>query len=41
MKELQAKGIEVEPVFIDSITGDKYTFFADPDGLPLELVEHV
>ncbi|MEC0230224.1 MULTISPECIES: SMU1112c/YaeR family gloxylase I-like metalloprotein [Paenibacillus] len=40
VSELQSKGIEVEPVRIDPITGNKYTFFADPDGLPLELVEH-
>jgi glyoxylase I family protein len=40
VKELESKGITVEPVRIDPITGDRYTFFADPDGLPLELVEH-
>ncbi|PZD95801.1 VOC family protein [Paenibacillus sambharensis] len=34
---LQNKGIEVEPVRIDPVTGRKYTFFKDPDGLPLEL----
>ncbi|OCT11932.1 hypothetical protein A8709_29150 [Paenibacillus pectinilyticus] len=28
-------------VRIDPITGNRDTFFADPDGLPLELVEHV
>ncbi|MBP1963509.1 SMU1112c/YaeR family gloxylase I-like metalloprotein [Paenibacillus aceris] len=39
VKELESKGISVEPVRIDPITGDRYTFFADPDGLPLELVE--
>ncbi|MBD0381163.1 SMU1112c/YaeR family gloxylase I-like metalloprotein [Paenibacillus sedimenti] len=41
VRELLDKGINVEPVRIDPITGQKYTFFADPDGLPLELVEHV
>jgi glyoxylase I family protein len=40
VEELTKKGIAVEPVRIDPITGQKYTFFADPDGLPLELVEH-
>lgn len=40
VQELNDKGIMVEPVRIDPITGQKYTFFADPDGLPLELVEH-
>ncbi len=36
---LQARGIAVEPVRIDEYTGRRYTFFADPDGLPLELYE--
>ncbi len=36
---LLARGIAVEPVRIDALTGRKYTFFADPDGLPLELYE--
>ncbi|TXK86079.1 VOC family protein [Paenibacillus sp. N3.4] len=40
VKDLESKGIAVEPVRVDPITGDLYTFFADPDGLPLELVEH-
>lgn len=37
--DLKARGIEVEPVRIDELTGARFTFFADPDGLPLELVE--
>lgn len=37
--ELSQKGIETEPVRIDSFTGKKMTFFKDPDGLPLELHE--
>lgn len=37
--ELKAQGIEVEPLRIDEITGQRFTFFADPDGLPLELYE--
>jgi len=36
---LEAKGIAVEPVRIDELTGKPFTFFADPDGLPLELYE--
>jgi glyoxylase I family protein len=32
-------GIEVEPIRIDEFTGKRYTFFADPDGLPVEFVE--
>ena len=37
--ELKAHGIEVEPLRTDEITGQRFTFFADPDGLPLELYE--
>lgn len=36
---LASKSIECEPVRIDSFTGEKMTFFFDPDGLPLELHE--
>jgi len=36
---LEAAGVAVEPVRIDELTGARFTFFADPDGLPLELVE--
>jgi glyoxylase I family protein len=32
-------GIDVEPIRIDEFTGKRFTFFADPDGLPLELYE--
>ena len=37
--ELNALGIETEPVRLDEVTGKKMTFFADPDGLPLEIHE--
>lgn len=37
--ELESKGVVVEPVRIDEHTGKRFTFFADPDGLPLELYE--
>jgi glyoxylase I family protein len=37
--ELEEKGISVEAIRIDEYTGRKFTFFADPDGLPLELYE--
>ena len=37
--ELEALGIACEPIRIDAYTGTKMTFFADPDGLPLELHE--
>jgi glyoxylase I family protein len=36
---LNQKGVITEPVRIDEITGKRFTFFADPDGLPLELYE--
>ena len=36
---LEARGVAVEPVRIDEYTGRRFTFFADPDGLPLELYE--
>ena len=37
--ELSEKGITCEPIRTDAYTGRKMTFFADPDGLPLELHE--
>ena len=36
---LGALGIVVEPIRVDGYTGRRFTFFADPDGLPLELYE--
>lgn len=39
VKELNARGIETEPVRLDDYTGKKMTFFQDPDGLPLEIHE--
>ncbi len=36
---LQTKGVDIEPIRIDEYTGKKITFFADPDGLPIELYE--
>jgi len=36
---LQRYGIAVEPIRTDEFTGKRFTFFADPDGLPLELYE--
>jgi glyoxylase I family protein len=38
-KELNAKGVETEVIRIDEFTGKKFTFFNDPDGLPLEIYE--
>ncbi len=39
VKELEALGIPCEPVRTDTFTGEKLTFFRDPDGLPLEIHE--
>lgn len=36
---LNAKGVITEPVRTDPHTGKLFTFFTDPDGLPLELYE--
>lgn len=36
---LEAAGVAVEEIRTDSLTGKRFTFFADPDGLPLELYE--
>ena len=36
---LEAQGVPVEPVRVDEHTGKRFTFFSDPDGLPLELYE--
>lgn len=36
---LEARGIAVEEIRTDALTGKLFTFFADPDGLPLELYE--
>ena len=38
-QHLEAQGVEVEEIRTDSLTGKRFTFFADPDGLPLELYE--
>lgn len=39
VRELEARGVVVEPVRVDELTGKRFTFFADPDGLPLEIYE--
>ena len=36
---LRSRGVETEPVRNDTINGGRFTFFKDPDGLPLELHE--
>ena len=39
MRHLQQHGVEVEAIRVDEYTGKRFTFFADSDGLPLELYE--
>ena len=36
---LKGLGIETEPIREDKVNGGRFTFFKDPDGLPLELHE--
>jgi glyoxylase I family protein len=36
---LESQGIQVEPIRLDEFTQKRFVFFADPDGLPLELYE--
>ncbi|MDG4657391.1 VOC family protein [Ectobacillus antri] len=36
---LKERGIKVEEIRLDPVTGKKFTFFQDPDGLPLEIYE--
>ncbi len=37
--ELESRGVAVQEVRTDEYTGRRFVFFADPDGLPLELYE--
>ena len=36
---LNSRGIETEPIREDPYNGGRFTFFKDPDGLPLEIHE--
>ena len=36
---LATHGVTCEQIRIDTLTNKRFTFFADPDGLPLELYE--
>ncbi len=38
-RDLEAQGVVVEDIRVDEYTGRRFTFFADTDGLPLELYE--
>ncbi|HLP36813.1 VOC family protein [Lacibacter sp.] len=39
IKHLQQHKVEVEPVRVDEFTNKRFTFIADPDGLPIEFYE--
>jgi glyoxylase I family protein len=39
VSHIHAAGVIVEPVRVDEFTGKRFTFFADPDGLPIEFYE--
>ena len=39
VKNLNDKTVITEPIRTDEFTGKRFTFFQDPDGLPLELYE--
>lgn len=36
---LDMAGVALEPIRFDELTGKRFVFFSDPDGLPLELYE--
>ena len=36
---LNARGVVTEPIRVDEYTGKRFTFFTDPDKLPLEIYE--
>jgi glyoxylase I family protein len=38
-RRLSGLGVEVEPIRIDEATNKSFTFFRDPDGLPIEIYE--
>ena len=38
-QRLAAMGVATEDIRVDDYTGQRFVFFADPDGLPLELYE--
>lgn len=39
MARIEGFGVKCEPIRTDELTGRRFTFFADPDDLPLELYE--
>ena len=39
VRRLEEKGVQVEPIRVDEFTNKRFTFFSDPDDLPIELYE--
>jgi glyoxylase I family protein len=39
VSQLAAKGVAIEEIRVDEFTGKRFTFFSDPDDLPIELYE--
>lgn len=39
VEDLLGHGLDIEPIRMDPFTERRFTFFADPDGLPIELYE--
>ena len=39
--QLQAHEVKVEAIRVDEFTDKRFTFFQDPDGLPIELYEEI
>jgi len=39
IRELHERGVATEEIRVDEYTGRRFAFFADPDGLPLELYQ--
>lgn len=37
--ELRERGVATEEIRVDEFTGKRFVFFADPDGLPIELYQ--
>jgi len=40
VQHLASQKVEFEAIRLDALTGKKFTFFADPDGLPIEFYEY-
>jgi glyoxylase I family protein len=39
VQHIRSQNITIEPIRVDEFTGKRFTFFADPDGLPIEIYE--